>query len=245
MSELTLIVSTMDGQLDINNYPDGDYKIVIVNQGKKLTLQKQLLKSKSIEVINSAELGLSKSRNLGIDNCKTKFGYITDNDVKFFPGFEKKVVSFFKSTNADVSLFRVKLSNGDSLRKYPDCEMKLNAFSIMKACSIEIAFKNSSKLPKFDKRFGLGAETPIGEENIFLKRCLENRMRIMLSKEYTCCHPEIHTGLTFNRDVLNYRKLVFESVYGKAKCKPIWFAYLLKNRRRFDLNVMEYLGMFK
>src|SRR5687768_13552878 len=69
-----------------------NFNILIVNQSKENVLTSDF---STIRVINSPEFGLSKSRNLAIDNAKGKVCLITDDDVVFAEDFYKEILKAF------------------------------------------------------------------------------------------------------------------------------------------------------
>src|SRR5690349_21405495 len=62
----------------------------------------------NVRVINSFEFGLSKSRNLALQNAKGKIVLISDDDEVFKEDFETHLVNAYnKFPNAAVICFRV------------------------------------------------------------------------------------------------------------------------------------------
>ena len=73
------------------------FNILIVNQ----TTENKVLYSDNerIKVLNVFEKGLSKSRNLALENATKKLLIFTDDDVVFQQKFDKKIIKTFNSIN--------------------------------------------------------------------------------------------------------------------------------------------------
>ncbi len=146
------------------------YKILIINQSKTTTLSSEF---PSIRVINSLDIGLSKSRNLAIENAIGKILVIADDDEIYQKDFDAKIiVAHNKWEHATIINFCAVKENGTYLKTYPsDSKIQLNNFEIFNVSSIEMTI-NRKKLDsvriRFDENFGLGATFEMGEEAVFL-----------------------------------------------------------------------------
>ncbi|MBF7090139.1 glycosyltransferase [Flavobacterium sp. ALJ2] len=147
-----------------------NYNILIVNQSKTQTVSS---KFPSVRVINSFDVGLSKSRNLAIDNSIGKILVIADDDIIYQNNFIEKIVGahnkFNKSTIVNFCAIK---ENGACLKKYPTLsKLQLNSLEILNISSIEMTI-NKEKLDltgiRFDENFGLGSSLETGEEAVFL-----------------------------------------------------------------------------
>ena len=134
---------------------------------------------KSVVYIESLDRGLSKSRNLAIDNAKADICIFCDNDVEYETGYEDMILSSFeKYPDADLIVFYIKrpekpVPNYDKARR-------MDYLSVLKIFSPEIAFRRSSLGDiRFNELFGAGAKYPMGEENLFLYDCLKRGLKIM------------------------------------------------------------------
>lgn len=86
-SDISILISTMnrsDFSFLSAMFPHHEWRdlnLVIVNQTKKGKELKSNLEN--IIVVNSYEIGLSKSRNLALKNSRTTYGVIADDDVVY------------------------------------------------------------------------------------------------------------------------------------------------------------------
>jgi len=100
---LEIMVSTMN-RSDLSfleaMFPDMDlssYSILIINQTK---LNQDLVSTtEGIRVINSREFGLSKSRNLAIENAIGDILVVADDDIEYLPDFDKTILRAYKTYN--------------------------------------------------------------------------------------------------------------------------------------------------
>lgn len=177
------------------------FSILIINQ----TVGNQLLHSDfpSVRVINSFEKGLSKSRNLGLQNSKGKIILLTDDDVVYDALFIEKILkSFGKYPEASAITFCAINNEGIPLKKYWSKERKLTTkFDIFRFMSIEIAL-NCTKFEKlnfkFDENFGLGSPFALGEENIFMFDIFQKQHSLYFVPEIIVAHPIEVSDVTTN-----------------------------------------------
>lgn len=172
-----------------NNY--NDYQILIINQ----TSQDKILKSDkaNIRVINSFEYGLSKSRNLAINNAVGDICLIADDDVQYIKGFEETIKkAFVNNSYASIIKFKIDTFCGKKYKAYPEKSKKLNnKKDILSASSIEMAFKLKDILDKnilFNTFFGLGSYFTSGEEYLFLRESLKKGLTANFENEYIVKH---------------------------------------------------------
>jgi len=190
-----------------------DFNILIINQ----TSENHILVSgfPNVRVINSFEKGLSRSRNLAIQNASKEIGLISDDDVVYYKGFDDEVANAFNQlTEASVVTFnhqRIGLEKpqNDSLNPYIH-----NSKTIWDVCSIEIALKpgdsNKNKL-YFNEDFGLGSHFETAEELLFLRKALQLNANPHYFPSVIVSHPLLTSGddqgsdkLVFARAALSY-----------------------------------------
>lgn len=199
-ADVEILLSTMNRQsLDFLEpmFPFAHFSrfnILIVNQ----TEETKLLSSgyPNIRVVNSFERGLSKSRNLLLENASKKIGLITDDDVVFMEGFDEKVANGYNFfPNAMVLTFKAHTFEGMPIRKYPEKPVaNINALWRLGISSIEMAL-NIARVKesgvKFDVRFGLGSSFPLGEEPIFVNELHETGGQISHYPEVIVTHKAV------------------------------------------------------
>ncbi len=186
-----------------------NFNILIVNQ----TTEGNILKSDfaTVKVINVFDKGLSKSRNIAIQNSTKDILVFTDDDVVFDLNFSKKILKTFnKRENFDGFRFRFKIESGGLSKKYPkNFQAKLNWFEVLNTSSIEMVFKRKSILNvvSFDEKFGIGGLITIGEEAVFLADAKKKKLKIgFVPKTLT-----IHNNKTTSQVISNELKYFNQS----------------------------------
>jgi glycosyltransferase involved in cell wall biosynthesis len=180
------------------------FSILIINQ----TEENNLLISEfpSVRVINSFERGLSKSRNLGLENAKGKIILLADDDEIFKEGFDSIISnSYNKYPNATVISFRIVKPDGSLFKKYPIRTLEnVNQLDLFNVLSIEISLNKAvfdTLNVKFDEHFGLGSNFVMGEEAIFLSDINNKKQQIIIESKVIAIHPAISTD-----DKLNFEQ---------------------------------------
>jgi glycosyltransferase involved in cell wall biosynthesis len=167
------------------------------------------------------ERGLSASRNRALAQARADICLITDDDVEFKDGIEQSILRVFEEyPEADIVTFQAHTPEGEPFKpNYRDVSFWHNRKSIMRVCSIEIAFRRSSVIGagvEFDERFGLGAKFATGEEIIFLSDCLQAGLRILYYPLPIVMHPKESSGaqLAGNSSLIQAKGAMFYRIFG-------------------------------
>lgn len=209
-----------------------------------------------IQMISTTDRGSSNSRNLAIDNAKADICLIADDDVKYLPSYEEKILAEFeKYPEADIITFQIQTPEGSKFNMgYLDKPIKHNWRSILKCASIEIAFRreaiNKAQL-RLDKLFGLGSHYRIHDEIIFLKEALDKGLNLRYSPTPIVIHPAESSGTDFNDHLIYSKGAAFAKLFAyKAyffnivfsikkhalyrKNKSFWQFWMLMNKGTSD-----------
>ncbi len=172
--EFSILISTINRtDLKFLNqmFPGQDLsklKLVIVNQTSK---DKQIESSSStIKVINSFEMGLSKSRNLALSNCTTKYGLIADDDLIYESNFYSVIKQAINNYQNYALLCFELTYNGKPFSNYAPNAQKIKSKKQINAIAsaemlVNVDLLKKNKL-KFNPKFGLNAIFPMGEEQV-------------------------------------------------------------------------------
>lgn len=152
---------------------------VIINQcDEDEKEQIELDNNKACLWINSKERGLSKSRNMAIQNSKADICLIADNDEIFDDDVEEKILKAYKELpRADIIVFN--LHNKQT--KLKNKIYKLKRLECLRVYSLQISFKRQSVIEnnlKFDINLGAGTGNGAGEENKFLLDAYDKGLKI-------------------------------------------------------------------
>ncbi|MCV2487281.1 glycosyltransferase [Flavobacterium sp. SH_e] len=208
--DVEILISTMNrDSLDflVPMFSSLDYSkisILIINQ---VEIETKLSSSfPNIRVINSFEKGLSKSRNLALENAIGNILLISDDDVVFQEGFIAKIIGAYnKYPKASVIKFCALRSNEMPLNKYSaNSKSHLNAFDILNTSSIELTlnrFQVDFRKYRFDENFGLGGIFEMGEEAVFLSDFKKDGKQLIFEPEIIVAHN--NSTSSEKRDILD------------------------------------------
>lgn len=175
-----------------------------------------------IRYVETRERGLSKSRNMAIRNASADICILCDNDVEYLEGYEKMILDEFDAhPEADLIVFYIKRPEKPE-PNYPT-ERKMDYLSVLKIFSPEIAFRRERIADiTFDEDFGAGAKYPMGEENIFLYRCLQKGKKIIyVPKQIASLREEESTWFK------GYTKEFFVTRGANYYAMSHWFSHVL------------------
>lgn len=185
MSKLQVLLSAMN--LEDEKYID-NLKItgdtVVINQCNhedSQTINRTNIEGNThcIKYICSTERGLSRSRNMAIDNADADICILCDNDVVYEADYKEKIISAFERfKDADAIVFYIKRKE-KPVPNFPK-EKRMGYLSVLKIFSPEIAFRRKSvENIRFNESFGAGSGKYImGEENLFLYDLLKAHKKI-------------------------------------------------------------------
>ncbi len=156
-------------------------KSLTINQITNKEIQNFEKREGQNEVISKKEKGLSKSRNLAVQEAKAEICIFADNDIVYENNYEKIIKEAYnKYKDTDIICFWIESNN--STRKIKKmCTSKIGKLRVMRICSLQITFKRKRIIEnniKFDENFGAGIHYDRGEETIFLKECIDKGLKI-------------------------------------------------------------------
>ena len=218
--DIEILVSTMNKKsLDflVPMFPFSHFShfsILVINQ----TLEDCILTSDypSVRVLNFFEKGLSKSRNLALNNAVKKICVIADDDVVYYPNFREEVVNSFNTLkDASIITFNHKRIGLNEPQKKAKASYLHSLKSIWTVSSIEMTFKlediKKNKI-SFNEYFGLGSIFETAEEFLFLRKSFQNKLKIYYSPFVLVSHPLVSSGvhegenkIVFARSALFYK----------------------------------------
>jgi len=195
-----------------------NYNILVINQtteGRTLTSNHP-----SVRVINSFDKGLSKSRNLALDNARGALCVIIDDDVVFRENFETHIIAAFTMNPAAALItFRAEKTPGVPYRKYPErTKSQVSGLDVLGLMSIEMVLNreviNSGSF-RFDENFGLGATFGMGEEAVFAAQLKKAGRTIVMEPKTIVGHAAVSTHNTVSiQDKYFAQGGIFTAVFG-------------------------------
>ncbi len=166
------------------------FNILVINQTKENKLASDF---KNVRVINVDEKGLSKSRNLAIKKASEKICLIADDDVVYFPNFQKQIIAAFnQNTNASIITFNHQRIGTEKPHNKSKKVYSHSKKTIENVCSIEIAFQLKDIKENnicFDENFGLGSYFETAEEYLFLRHAIGLNLGVLFCPSVIVSHP--------------------------------------------------------
>lgn len=159
--------------------------ITVVNQCSNDCISKTCTENGyRLQIIDSSERGLSKSRNMAIRYAGSDICLLCDDDEILYDNYANLIESAFKE-NPDADLIAFALDYSD--KKYPKKKKKIGYLSALKISSVQIAFRRKAIIENnivFDERLGAGTGNGAGEEQKFLYDCIKVGLNIIFLPIY-------------------------------------------------------------
>ena len=154
-------------------------KCTVINQCRKEDYEKY----KNFNIYSYNEVGLSNSRNRGLENVTEDIILLCDDDVIYNENYENEILKEFeKNPKADVIVFNIESPNRKIKLNYKG--KRRHIYNSLRYTSCRIAFKRNRILEaqiKFNNLFGAGAKYSNGEDTLFLVECIKNKLKIYSS----------------------------------------------------------------
>ncbi|EKU92999.1 Glycosyl transferase family 2 [Alloiococcus otitis] len=184
--DLEVLLSTMNkNNLDFLNNINLSSNCVIVNQNKdNYSVKDVQYGSCNLRLVNSKDIGLSRSRNLAIKNSRADICVIADDDIVYKKNYVNIIKqAYMDNPHADIIAFQVsRINSKDRKKSFRKRKSWDGYLTSMKISSVEITFKRKSIVNNgisFNTDFGAGTYFSHGEENIFLYDCLDHGLKIL------------------------------------------------------------------
>lgn len=221
--KLTILISTVDSRVLINSKlidfisTEDRIEFVVVNQIINNT-NKLKLNLKNCKIVNTKSQGLSKSRNIALQQINDGIAIFADDDVFYTENLYDKIISIFKENKEyDLVTFKISSPEGLSYKKYKEENFTHNFTSLLKVSSISIAIdvENIKRTNVcFDERFGLGAKFKTGEENIFLTDLFKKNVKMKFVNEFLVYHPLESSGNILDLNQFTHKGALFYRIFG-------------------------------
>lgn len=179
MNKISLVMATLGRVEEIELFIKSlkiqtfnNYELIIVDQNKHYQVKHIYDKYKdevTIKYIRSSEIGLSKNRNIGIQNAEGNIIAFPDDDCEYEYDTLNKVNEYFVD-DEHRNIYSCKVIDKLTKEKFgksSDKNEKINLNNIMKNCvsiSVFIKYKDKKDI-KFDEMLGVGTYFGSGEES--------------------------------------------------------------------------------
>ena len=159
--------------------------------------------------------GVAKNRNNCLKHMQDGVYLIVGDDVETIPDFEQTIIDEYNAhKDADLITFRVD-SGGHSRGGYRG-DFPHTAYTA-RYSGYAISFRASSIQNSgifFDERFGLGAKYKSGEENIFLKDCVDKGLTLLHVDVPVIKHTHLSSGWVWDKEQVKAKVAVLWRMYG-------------------------------
>ena len=244
--KLEIQVATMNGKFFQRPFEHRD-PILVIDQAKSEALAEDV-ESPGVRVCTTLARGLSKSRNRALSLAEGDICLIADDDTSLLPGYTERILAEFRAApDADIITFQVRTPEGGFFKNnYGEQADWHNLRSIMRVCSIEIAFRRERVLAtgiRFDERFGLGAEFPTGEEAIFLADAIRAGLKVRYVPVPIVIHGSESSGAAFARNpgLIKAKGAMFMRIFGMWSI-PISLLFALLKYKRSELGFVRFVA---
>ncbi len=177
--KLEILMSCMhqqDASLVSQSHITGD--VLVINQCDTNSDTVCPTQNGTARMISTTDRGLTKSRNLAIANSNADICLLCDDDEKFLPDYEERIIEAYRNfPQADVLVFKIL----DQPQTLPDRIMRLRFPKLLNVSSWQISFRRESLLKagvRFDELLGAGSGNGAEEELKFLLDCKRAGLKI-------------------------------------------------------------------
>ena len=181
--------------------PDVAYLVAWQQRGgEEQNAPGELLQREDVKILAHKSIGLSKNRNFALANATGDLLILADADnIYIYECFDRLLAAAAAHPEAGILLFQAATSEGRLLKNYPAAPCTYAGRP--RGCSFsscDIVLRRSASLPRFDERFGLGAEhLGCGEEELFLEQASRGGCRIVYTPQVIVTTRAATTGDRF------------------------------------------------
>ena len=219
---------------------------VVVNQCGREGYAEYPTEKGVARVYDSAQRGLTKSRNLAIERSTADICMLSDDDETFLSDYEDRIRQAYEELpQADVIVFQIEnwpTSLGDARRelKFP---------RIMKVSSVQISFRRESLLRtgvRFDPLLGSGSGNGAEEELKFLLDCQRAGLKIWYVPQAIASVAQAQSTWFegFSEKFFEDRGATTRYILGAgvASVYAVYYAFKKKKQLNYDLPVGKALA---
>lgn len=170
-----------------------------------------------VRIIHTTERGLSRSRNMAMQNASGDLCLFCDDDIVLENDYEESIIdAFAKYPDEAILAFRINYSR----RQCSEHTFKVGILNAARISSVQIVFKrsrlNGSIL--FCEKMGSGSGNGGGEENKFLVDCIKSghSVRYVPSLILTVCQSDSLWFHGFDKRYWRNRGWTAKMIYGSC-----------------------------
>lgn len=244
--KLEVILSVINLKKEDLNKMNITSKCTVINQCDKEAFEKY----KNFNIYSYNELGLSNSRNRGLEHVTEDIVILCDDDVVYSEDYEKNILQEFENNpKADVIYFNM----NSPYRKKREIKKRkrLHFYNCFHHASCNISFRKKSIMEtniQFNTMFGPNAKWGNGSDTIFIRDVLRKKLKIYSSPVNigTVYHKQSTWFKGYNEKYFFNKGALFTAINKKIRIILI-LQYLLRHREVLENNsfVQAYKWMKK
>lgn len=225
--------------------------VVVVNQcdidsRESFTFTNKKGKECKVLFINTTERGLSRSRNMALDNSWGDICVFCDDDEVFEDEYEDIISNQFEAKpDFDIIAFKLIYNR----KSFADKEIVYNRFTITSVSSAQVALRRERVIKTgfhFDPMLGSGSGNGGGEENKFLFQLLSKGLKavyvpVLMAEVKTDSQSLWFNGYT-DKYIINegwgYRR-----IFGTFYAYPLIWYHALKHTKTYRVSYFKFIRL--
>ncbi len=236
---LEIFVSTMhmEGAALPERLRAGGLDVTFINQCGREGKRAVACGGRSYRVVDSAERGLSRSRNLALDLAQGDLVWLVDDDLILDPACEERICRAFEEhPEADAIGFNVISDSPDRPQRLFAQGHRIQLKNALRNPTFRFVYRTArlrEKGLRFREEFGSGSVYSSGEDSIFTVDCLRAGLTI-LALPVEAAHV-LHTDSAwfqgFTEKYLHDKGAIMRAIFGWSA--PAWCVVMLLRRREW------------
>lgn len=224
---------------------------VIVNQGSHCGYEEFSHHDRTVRCFSMKERGVGLNRNTALLHADGDIVLFSDEDIRFYDGYEKQVLSAFsENKDADVLTFNFKV-HPSRATYYNKENRRIHWYNYGRYPTFCVAAR-LEPLRKanlcFSLLFGGGAKYSNGEDSLFLHDCLKKGLHLYAVTEEI--GEEVYRESTwfkgYNEKFFTDRGVLYHFLYGKlARLFSLRFLYANRKEMCREISFWEAYGKMK
>ena len=180
--DLQVLVATMyQDDYSLLEKMNIDSDAIIANQCDRNEMKRIDYNGHDIKILSFAERGVGLNRNNALMRATSEICLLADDDIVLKSNYSEIILdSFNKNPEAEVIIYN--LEEEVPKRFIIKEKMKIGYLNYMRFGAARIAFRRKSITKhgiSFNLHFGGGTEYSAGEDTLFLKDCVKNKLKII------------------------------------------------------------------
>lgn len=213
--------------------------VLLINQCDREGYIEEATPGRQVRMISTTQRGLTRSRNMAIENSVADVCMLSDNDEVFAEGYDRMILSAYEElSQADVIVFRlanIPTSLGEKVRQ-------LRFPLTMKVSSWQISFRRVSLLRtgvRFDVHLGAGSGNGAEEELKFLLDCQRAGLKIYYVPEAIASMAETESTWFhgFDETFFENRGATTRYILGPLLARVYGVYYVVRKRGMYQKDI--------